>query len=115
MTALAPPKRSHFAGVRTEAAVATASAFGEPATAVGCGTLGAGDQAGKLFGEAPVDGVEKSGGAIAHHHSAVFRRSDRLKPGTPVIFRPASERSRLSYCSERRLPTISAAEMPMET
>src|SRR5579885_2409450 len=94
MTALAPPKRSHFAGVRTEAAVATASAFGEPATAVGCGTLGAGDQVRQFFGEAPVDGVEKSGGAIAHHHSAVFRRSDRLKPGTPVIFRPASERSR---------------------
>ncbi len=90
-----PPKRSHLAGVRTEFSIATASALEEPVTAVGRWTLGAGDQAGKLFGEAPVDGVEKSGGAIAHHHSAVFRRSDRLKPGTPVIFQPASERSRL--------------------
>jgi len=67
--------------VRADLSIATASAFEEPATAVGRWTLCAFDRAGKLFGEAPVDGVEKSGGAIAHHHSAVFRRSDQLTPG----------------------------------
>ncbi len=63
---LIPTKRSHLAGVRTEAAVATASAFQEPATAVGCGAAGTVDQAGKLFGEALVDGVDESGRTVAH-------------------------------------------------
>jgi len=71
-TFTSPPKLSHLAGVRTEAAVATASALEEPATAVGSRTLGAGDQAGKLFSEALVDSVEESGGTIGHDDSAVF-------------------------------------------
>jgi hypothetical protein len=55
-----------------EAAVATASALEEPATAVGCRALGAVDQAGKLFGEALVDDVEESSGPVAQHDSASF-------------------------------------------
>ncbi len=72
ITSFSPPKRSHLAGVRTEAAVATASAFEEPATAVGCGTAGATDLPRQFFGEALVDGVEESGRTIAHDDSAVF-------------------------------------------
>ena len=48
------PKCRHFARVGAEAAVGAGSAFEEPAAAVGCGTPGAGDEAGKLFGEALV-------------------------------------------------------------
>jgi len=68
--------------MRTEAPIATASAFEKPATAVGCGTLRAGDQAGKLFGEALLDGVEESSGTRTHaerrsqgaFQTAAFRR-----------------------------------------
>ena len=56
----------------TKSPIATASAFEEPATAVGCGAAGAVDQASELFGEALVEGVEESGRTIAQYDSAVF-------------------------------------------
>ena len=62
-----------------EAAIFTASAFEEPATAVGRWTLRAGDQASRFFGEALVDGVEESGRSIAQDDSAVFFHRNQLE------------------------------------
>jgi hypothetical protein len=68
--------------VGTEAAIGASGAFEEPTTAVRRGTAGALDQAGELFSEALVDGVEEAGGTVAQDDSASFFHRNQLEPGT---------------------------------
>jgi len=70
---------THLAGVGTEAAIATASAFEEPATAVGSITAGALNDTVELFGEALADGVDEASGTITQHDSAIFFHRDQMK------------------------------------